>query len=242
MYTLKQSKTNKNLSKIFLFFPPAIIHPCKYLTFLFSVKKNVNTNVMASLFLSWIKNFTLDCTRYYDKLFTLSDINFFLKQQQTLCNSFSLINKTCHELRYLPGEDKFTRTFLLSVVSGCQHFENSDSCHGRAPTALLQAQLLKAEYQRQLKMLPERTIFTLLNSSYVSPACQWIVLIKLTQRTFSQFTSQRSDRKQLKITVIMKQHRIFCPLSIQTICTSHKWNRTNQRWGLHLQILDSHVG
>lgn len=27
--------------------------------------------------LSWIKNFTLDCTRYYDKLFTYSDINFF---------------------------------------------------------------------------------------------------------------------------------------------------------------------
>lgn len=39
----------------------------------------MNTNVMTTFFLSWIKNFTLDCTRYYDKLFTYSDINFFLK-------------------------------------------------------------------------------------------------------------------------------------------------------------------
>lgn len=45
--------------------------------------------------LSWIKNFTLNCTSYYDKLFTYSDINFFFfnffKQQLTLCILFCLI-------------------------------------------------------------------------------------------------------------------------------------------------------
>lgn len=53
---------------------------------MYCIKKNVNTNVMAT-FLSSIKNFTLDCTRYYDKVFTFSNLKFISKQQQTQFSS-----------------------------------------------------------------------------------------------------------------------------------------------------------
>jgi len=62
VYILKPSKNI--FSTFFHFFLTIISLANSFL--LYCKKKNVNTNVMAT-FLSSIKNFTLDCTRYYDK-------------------------------------------------------------------------------------------------------------------------------------------------------------------------------
>lgn len=84
-FEAKQNKTNikkkkkKKLITFSFFFFLAIIPLANNGSFVLYKEECEHKCDGNIFFLSWIKNFTLDCTRYYDKLFTYSDINFFLK-------------------------------------------------------------------------------------------------------------------------------------------------------------------
>lgn len=84
-------------------------------------------------FLSWIKNFTLDCTSYYDKLFTYSDINFFFFKAATDTMYFIFSNNTqtiiAMGLGTCQGGEEIT---LQKIVSGCQQLKNNGSSDRRA--------------------------------------------------------------------------------------------------------------
>lgn len=94
----------------------------------------------------------MDCTRYYDKLFTYSDINFFKAATDTMYFTFS--NNTQTILAMGLGTCQGKNISMQKNVSGCQRFQNDGSSDRRATHSVawetsLKSEKKKKKYQRQ---------------------------------------------------------------------------------------------
>lgn len=98
-------------------------------------------------FLSWIKNFTLDCTSYYDKLFTYSDINFFFFKAATDTMYFIFSNNTqtiiAMGLGTCQGGGK--RLLCRKLYQAASNWKTTAPVTEEPNTVLLERQLEKAK-------------------------------------------------------------------------------------------------